>query len=223
MGRQIFDPSQLVNEVVQAKALRFPGIEYFLYDDFLRPHTTVLWDSVGTISRVALRGGAFRTLSGAVAGNQGLIDLDPASALWFTANRDFIFQVRVRSNQTLQNRIFLGLYSARPTGAAPPVEPSDAIYFRRADAAAVANWYAVTRAGAAETAVDTTIVGDTSWHIYRIRRTGNVVEFYIDGVRRATITTNLPAVDVGLGIETVTQEAVAKSLDIDYLVFIQER
>lgn len=223
MGRKIYDPSQIDEGIVRARSLRFPRMEYLLLDDFLYPVAEIPFHNVGTIAEINLRGGAMDALSGALAGNQAIIDLNPAVATWFTANRDFIFEARVRTLQTVALYSFIGLYVTRPTGAAPPVEPVNSIYFRRIDVGAAANWFAVCRAGGVETAVDTTILGNVNFHIFTIKRVGDVVEFQIDGVTRARITTNLPAVDVGLGVVLVTQAAVAKAFDIDYIFFSQER
>jgi len=223
VGRTIYDPSQISEDLIRARSQRWPLIDLFFLEDFFctagaNPHS-----SVGTITAINFRGGAFNALSGAVAGNQAILDVNPAAALKFTGNRDFLFRARIRSNTTTDQYLYIGLYSVRPTAAAPPVEPANAIYFRRIDVAAVANWFAATRAGGVETAVDTTILGDALWHVYTIKRVGDVVEFQIDGVTRARITTNLLAVDVGLGVVLVTQAAAAKNFDIDYFEMIQER
>lgn len=223
MGRTIYDPSQIEENVVRVRSLRWPLIDYLFLEDFFCTTAANPLSNVGTIGAISLRGGAFNALSGAVAGNQAILDVNPAVATRFTANRDLLFRARIRSNTTTDQYIFIGLYSVRPTAAAPPVEPANAIYFRRIDVAAVANWFAACRAAGVETAVDTTILGDALWHIYTIRRVGDVVEFQIDGVTRARITTNLAAVDVGLGIVLVTQAAVAKNFDIDYIEMLQER
>lgn len=90
------------------------------------------------------------------------------------------------------------------------LNPNDGIYFRYADNVNSGKWEAVCRFGATETAVDTGITADTSWHTFAfvVNATGTSVGFYIDDVLVATITTNIP---VGTDLRLVPI-AVFKSL-----------
>lgn len=71
-------------------------------------------------------------------------------------------------------------------------ETSEGMFFR---SQGVGNWFAVTRNGGAETAVDLGIAQDTNWHtlIITTNATGTAVQFWFDGVLKTTITTNLTA------------------------------
>lgn len=58
------------------------------------------------------------------------------------------------------------------------------------------NWFLQTRAGGTETVTDTGTALDAAWHTYELRGQTGQVTAYIDGVLKATNTTNVPT---GLG------------------------
>ena len=70
-------------------------------------------------------------------------------------------------------------------------DPTNGIFFRATN---LGNWYAVTRSGGAETATDSGVAQSTTFHQFKILQNsvGTSVTFYIDGVLKATHTTNIP-------------------------------
>ncbi len=95
--------------------------------------------------------------------------------------------------------------------------PADAMYFEKL--AADVNWFAVTRAGGAETRTNTGIgVTSNAWYLMRIRRevVNGPVIFNINDGADISHTTNLTAVAMQMGATARTTEAVAKIIDLDY-------
>lgn len=80
------------------------------------------------------------------------------------------------------------------------------------------NWYAVTRNVGAETATDTGIVNSTSWRQFKIVTASDYsnIKFYIDGVLKATHTTNLPMVATSPRMQVVITATTERFLLVDY-------
>jgi hypothetical protein len=95
--------------------------------------------------------------------------------------------------------------------------PNNGYYFRMNDAVSQ-NWYAITRAGAVETATDTGVANSTSWRKFSIVTASDFsnVKFYIDDILKATHTTNIPSGTLSprlqIGITTTTE----RFLIVDY-------
>lgn len=90
------------------------------------------------------------------------------------------------------------------------------------------NWLIRTRAAAAVTSQDSGVAPDTDYHIYRIEchtHGSNHVHFYYDGTEtpNSPISTNITALHLQPYFFIRTDENVAKSMDIDYVVVRQER
>ncbi len=183
---------------------------------------TVAYEVEGAFSVQAGRGSVIQFVSGAVAGNRARLN-QSVTQLCIDSTKALVAVLRAAMNQTVNVDWFIGFFSALPTAANPPVEPSDGIYFRRKDVGAAANWFAVTRKGGVETAVDTTVLGDTAQHDFKIISDGTNVQFFIDNILRANTSTNVPIVALLGGFVVVTVEGVAKSINIDTLFYNNKR
>lgn len=71
-------------------------------------------------------------------------------------------------------------------------DPVDGVYFRYSDNLSAGNWEGVTRSNSTESVLDTGSPVDTLWHTFEIKTRLNYAEFYIDGVSKGTLTTNVP-------------------------------
>lgn len=215
MTQQIYTSDQILDAVIDGKKMKGPESEYRFFDD-------LFWDTIansaleigGTPAATTGIGGQIFNDSGAVAGNRANVNTDSTNRSIDLA-KDLILKIRALTDEILQVNHFIGLFSALPTAASPPVEPSDGAYFRALHAGAAVNWFAVSRVGASETAVDTGILGDASMHNFEIRKTSGKIIYLIDGVIVATITTNISATTVSAGMVTVTREAVFKTQTLD--------
>lgn len=219
----LYDPAQLADSILKYRHNVDSRIQWGTEDDFLYTIVGAMpYENEGTFAVVAGRGGQITMTSGAVAGNRARINLS-VTQLPIDPTKDTYTITRGGTLQSVNVRHFVGMYDALPTAAAPPVEPANGCYFRRNDAGAAVNWFAVCRKAGVETAVDTTILGDLLNHDFKIVITNGIAQFYIDGTLRATISTNVPVVAMTYGMVTVTQEAVAKALQLDALLMYNSR
>lgn len=87
---------------------------------------------------------------------------------------------------TVNDTLWCGYGSSMSGG-----NPTDGCFFR---AVGNANWFAVNRAGGVETATDTGIAASTTIRGFEVIPTSTTsVTYYIDGVLKATVSTNAPA------------------------------
>lgn len=223
MSGKIYTPEQLEDEIIEARSLISPNKSFFFYDEmFYNAGPTANYELEGTFAVSTAVGGVIAETSGVIAGNRARVnhttsqrDINPA--------KDTNCIMKFRTDNTVQVRHFIGFFDALPTNANPPVEPANGIYFRRTDAAAGGNWFAVTRNTNVETAVDTGIAADAVDHEFKIIIRGSIIKFFIDGVLKATITTNIPTANLFHGFVWVTTEAVAKTDRIDSLLIWSKR
>ena len=97
----------------------------------------------------------------------------------------------------------------------PSPDPAEGVYFR---ATTNGNWFAVTRTGSAETATDTGVAVNGSYHRFEIDyNSTSEVKFYIDGVLKATHTTNITTTSgYIMPMFLVNSSSGAVQLDVDY-------
>lgn len=99
-------------------------------------------------------------------------------------------------------------------------QPPNGLFFRYSDNLNSGKWQLVTRISTTETAQDSGVTADTSWHSFEILvdSSGNA-RFFIDGVQRGT-TLTAPSAATGLlpaQLERVTDEhAGEQRLELDY-------
>lgn len=200
-----------------------PATKWSFYDEMFYTITgAVPYESEGTFAVVAGIGGIIQYTSGAVAGNRGRLNQSITQSP-IDPTKDVLFIMKSNTLQTVQVNHFVGMFSALPTAASPPVQPDDGIYFRRLDAVAVANWFAVCRKAGVETAVDLEVAGDANAHDFNIIVKNAKVQFFIDGKLKTTIETNVPVVALAGGNVWVTREAVAKVNTVDAWATINSR
>ena len=80
------------------------------------------------------------------------------------------------------------------------------------------NWYAITRSSGVETSTDTGVANSTSWRKLTISTASDYgnIKFYIDGVLKATHTTNLPRGALSPRMQVVITTATEHFLLVDY-------
>lgn len=135
-----------------------------------------------------------------------------------TASKQTIFQIRFQLNEATENDVILGLCSRDTT----PLDASDCVAFVKDDDDT--NWDFITVASSSETEVAAVDTADTSFHVFSIVCTGTTsCTPYIDGVAGTPSTTNLPSAEMTVTLHLQNGEAVAKTLDVDYIYLMQER
>lgn len=98
------------------------------------------------------------------------------------------------------------------------VSPGAGQYLEKQDADT--NWFAVVEHGNVQTRIDMGVAIDTSWHTLLIDRIGNTaVNFYLDGILRATHTTGITTTACYINCQIINSAAAAKTIDLDYAEF----
>ena len=87
------------------------------------------------------------------------------------------------------------------------------------------NWRALTEQPAAGSNIDTGIVADTGWHIFRIETDPAAVRYYIDGALVGTdVTINtIPVTYMEPWFELETEAGAADTMDVDYVELAANR
>ncbi len=190
------------------------------WDDFLGDQLKDEWREVGTGSAAVVdlqTGGVVRITTGGAINNQFFLDWSNIRS--FLVSKRVSMEIRVKLNHATWINVnldmvfdgnnYVSIYASENAGGAT-------------------NWFIRCRDGGAGAGFDSGIAADTSYHIFRIECfPTDEVHFYIDGVETANspITTNIPD-DAGdyfqpfLSLQT--RENLAKSMDIDYVVYRQE-
>lgn len=99
-------------------------------------------------------------------------------------------------------------------------DSTDGVYFRYTNGVNSGKWEGVTRSASSETARDTTITADVSWHTYEfeVNAAGTSVQFYIDGAAvGAAVTTNIPSAGFPITPASIVKSAggTARTLSLD--------
>lgn len=198
----------------------FVDIEHF--DDFFYDAEPVTrYATTGTYANVAGTGGQVKWTSGTTAGNQGICAM--ASNGTIDPTKDFLIRARVALT-TADTELFatIGAYEVLPTAADPPVLVDDYVAFELVETTLNNDWDAITGedlgGSGAETSTATTITGALDvFHDFEIsfNATTNVVSFTIDGVLRASHSTNLPLITLIPAIMVTTGDTNAKAVRID--------
>ena len=189
------------------------------FDDFHGDQIQDEWNSTiagaGTNVVVdAQTGGIVRLTTGALTGNNNLLDWNDIRSLLVI--KKVTMEVRAKLTQVTQNQIWIALR----------FDASNYMRFFVSSAGVATNWTIRNRSAGAGVAVDTGVLSDTSYHIFRIEAflTGEA-HYYIDGTEcnNSPITTNIPANYLQPWIVIQTLEDAAKSMDVDYCYVRQNR
>ena len=139
-------------------------------------------------------------------------------AFKLAAGNTVYFGARIKASATTQNDFFLGL-AITDTEILGGV--TDRIGFQKLDAVTAVT--AMLEKDSTETLSGTLATLDTSYHTYEFYYDGSTVQFFIDGVSVYTpAITNLPNdEELRVSLQYLTGEAVAKTLDVDWVRVIQ--
>lgn len=137
------------------------------------------------------------------------------------AGKNLWFECRVRSDDVTEHDFFLGLHVQDTTVVAG--RGSDYIGFRTDEGDALLDIECASGSSASSQTSVHTLVNDT-WVTLGFKVTGTEkIEFYVNNVLKATLSTNIPTAEMKLTLAHLTGEGNAVQLDIDYVVVIQDR
>ena len=237
-----YDASAAVNKRVKPRNLPTlnPRNHFFLYNDF----NNVLSTADGLAQTAAGTGGAGSGVSVAsvwaynvigslnlttgstATGRAGIYtnaaNLHLATGRWFFNSYVFIATV---SDATNSYTLYSGLSNN------PAAVPTYYVGFRYTHSVNGGSWQCVCRANNIETVINTTASGNTNTAYqleFLVNAAGTSVQFWINGIDRGSITTNIPGSAGGhsLGIQPIniikSAGLGAKSVQIDYILVLGE-
>jgi len=175
----------LVNKLLAAEPDYFAG-EVRFYDEFFPPTLDDMWTTsvsgTGSLVEVGLLpGGQVLVRAGNAAGRYAELYFGGGVA-WQALNLNPRIAMRAKYDGTSNGHIEFEVQYA----------DANNYVFLRANWGG--NWVLETRSGGVSTNVDTGIALDNAWHVLEVRSSPTEVTAYIDGILRATSTTNIPTV-----------------------------
>lgn len=176
----------------------------------------------GTEALTAAAGGQLLITTDALD-NDGVQIQIPAATFYPAAGKDIWFETRIQlvtAAKQAESELLVGLAGIDATILAAP---ADGIYFTKADADALIS--ATTNVGSAVTSTPgvATLVAATWYRLGFHVKSNTVVEFFVDGVLKATHTAGITAVGLTPTFAVLNGEAGATAWKIDYFMVSQER
>ncbi len=161
-------------------------------------------------------------LTNSAADNDSLAMQLDKETLKFTKGKESFFKMRFKVNDATESFFMMGIYILDTT----PNDASDGVFFSKADGVATLFGKVRKNSTTSTTAISLhTMVDDTFVEIAFLYDGQSAVIFYVNGVRKATLSNdNLPDdEELTLGFIIENGEAVIKSMNIDYVEAGQER
>jgi hypothetical protein len=137
------------------------------------------------------------------------------------AGKNVYFETRVAVNDVLQNDIFVGLHNEDTTIIAG--RGTDYIGFYTVDESASLNVQTANTSVVSTGAAVHTLVNNTYVKLgFKVSGTDKV-EYYVNDALVETLSTNIPTALMKLSLASLTGEATANTLSIDYVVIAVSR
>jgi hypothetical protein len=206
-----------------------PDVTRYLNEFTNGPGTDATFDDDWTVTRVEAGAGESTIARTDGVGGVALITTDAAEndginmqaigeAFKLASGNVVYCGFRIKASATTQNDFFVGL-AITDTDILGGV--TDRIGFEKLDG--VTDVKAMLEKDSTETLTASLATLDTSYHTYEFYFDGTNVEFFIDGVSKATpAVTNLPNdEELRVSIHALAGEAVAKTFDVDFAKCLQ--
>lgn len=134
------------------------------------------------------------------------------------AGKRIYFEARFQVSDATQSDFLVGLSDTDTT----PLNSSDGVFFRKDDDATTISACCVT--GAVESSENAGVAADaTNIKLGFVVHGIHSVDYYVNDVIQTTVNTNLPATEMCMTLHMQNGEAVAKTMQIDYIRCYQER
>ncbi len=138
--------------------------------------------------------------------------------------------IKARVSLTLDDEelfAHIGAFETNPTIADPPVLANDYIAFEMIETTLDTNWQAICGedfgGSGDETVVDTGVEIDLLPHDFEIVLDGGLATFKIDGVKVASIDTNIPLEPLTTTVKVTTGDGDSKGISADVLSVVNAR
>ncbi|MBI5887076.1 MAG: hypothetical protein HZB85_10935 [Deltaproteobacteria bacterium] len=190
-------------KVSMANVSRTGGVEVF--DDFTRD-VLVGWTNVNSGAVVVAADNGAALITTGASGTYYGIGAGICKPFKLSGGAVITFEARVKKATSAPHQCVIGVLASNDRSA------SDTICF---DTATGANWKAYNSSGGTTTTTDTGVAPSTSYQALKIIATASSIAFYIDGVLKATHTTNIPT--TSLGAVCIFENNSALSYYLDYI------
>ena len=175
--------------------------------------TATIADAVG--GQLALLTGA--TEDDAITIQRGTINAATGEAFLPAAGKTLWFECRAKISDATQSDFIFGFVIADTT----PISNTAGIYFRKDDGDTNIDFESNSTTASTATNIATC---DTSFHTYGFKVNGtSSIDYWFDGVKKGSITSQIPTTEMKLTFQVLTGEGAAKTLTIDYFRAVQER
>lgn len=130
--------------------------------------------------------------TGTTANSDGYVYIIATGNNPFYDARSWHYRTFCALNSTADVRAVIGMCASY--GHYASTLPANSVVFKYDTAASDTTWKCVTKDGSTATTTDSSVSADTNFHVFDIifNDATNTYTFYIDGVLKATHTTNLP-------------------------------
>lgn len=203
-----------------------PGHHVFYLNDFFT-YTSGQWtvtesDAAATQATTDSHGGVLLLTNGAADAADMTLQLGEVAgeSIACAAGRTVWFETRLSISDATQSNIVVGLHvtDTSPLASAP----ADGIYFRKDDGDT--NIDCVARNTSAESVeAGVTTIGTTMIKLgFKVVGTSQI-QFWVNDVLEATLTTNIPTTEIRPSFTIRNGEAVAKTMSIDYVCIAATR
>jgi hypothetical protein len=184
----------------------------YFYDDFFgSAYNARTWSlNNGTFTALAANQGGIAQLQAGASANAS-IDFGNQTGHFSVAGlAEVTWRFKIETNTNIHFEI--GVRQA------PALEQSDKIYIQRSVDRANSNWWCLAMKSSVETAVDTGIASDTNWHEGTIKTSTGNVDFYLDGVLVANITSaNIPTGLFGPALRFENRTSGTRNVHLDWV------
>lgn len=185
---------------------------------------TVVKDASATVAFVADTVGGELALTSAATTNDDGASIQGNEVFKPAAGKDIWFKTRIKNSDFDQSEIFVGLAENFATNPEAVLAASNMIGFLVEDGNASIN--AKTEKADTETKTDTTSDGvdatyiELAFHVIGVTR----VEYFVNGVLKVTITTNIPIVELAPCAFSLSGDNVGtRATTLDYIFCAQKR
>lgn len=142
----------------------------------------------------------------------------------FTAGKKAWFEAKLKTSDATQSDIVVGLQITDTT----PLAVTDGVYFLKSDGAATVNFVTLMNSAGTTQASVATMADNTDITLGFYYDGAGSIEVYADDVKVATVavtigTTLVNDEDLTISFGIQNGEAVAKTLNVDYIIAIMER
>lgn len=170
-----------------------------------------------SVNQSALLGGQVQLATGSTSGSEARISVESVSALLADlGTAEYRIWGGVTWPTSADTLSIFGIFPMPSTTVNDlrAAGSSKGVFFRKESGGTEANIFAVNKNGASETTTD---CGVKSGDHFEVVATSSSIKFYIDGVLKATQTTNIPLGSLNLGVGIRNNNGNNRTMHVDWI------